>query len=74
MIVASALVAHTAWHWMADRWDVLRQYRVAWPTLDRAFVASAMRGAALLLVVVVTLWGMSVVAERLGAAREAEAR
>ena len=25
-IILSALVAHTAWHWMLDRWERLRQY------------------------------------------------
>ena len=32
IIVLSAIVAHTAWHWMIDRWDHLRQYRA--PTVD----------------------------------------
>jgi len=74
VILGSALVGHTAWHWMLDRWDVLRQYEFRWPALDRAFVESAVRGTALLLVVVVMLWGMSVLAERLARGREAEAR
>ena len=26
-IILSALVAHTAWHWMTERWAVLRQFR-----------------------------------------------
>jgi mono/diheme cytochrome c family protein len=51
VIVLSALVAHTAWHWMLDRVATLRQYRVAWPALDAAFVASVMRGIMLLLVI-----------------------
>jgi len=29
-IVLSALVAHTAWHWTAERWDTLRQFD--WPS------------------------------------------
>ena len=29
-IVLSALVAHTSWHWMGDRYDVLRQH--PWPS------------------------------------------
>ena len=32
MIVLSAIVAHTGWHWMVDRADVL--WRVEWPRLD----------------------------------------
>jgi hypothetical protein len=30
-IVLSAIVAHTAWHWMIDRWDRLRQFRAPSP-------------------------------------------
>src|SRR2546430_3829830 len=26
-IILSALVAHTGWHWMTERWDRLRQFR-----------------------------------------------
>ena len=32
VIVLSAIVAHTAWHWMIDRWDRLRQFNA--PTVD----------------------------------------
>src|SRR5437763_10878690 len=32
-IVLSALVAHTAWHWMIDRGSILRQYEFEWPAL-----------------------------------------
>jgi len=32
VVVASALVAHTGWHWMLDRWQALA--RVEWPRLD----------------------------------------
>jgi len=42
-IVLSALVAHTGWHWMADRWERLRQFPFSWPALDAARLASATR-------------------------------
>ena len=29
-IVLSALVAHTGWHWMLERWERLHQYRLDW--------------------------------------------
>src|SRR5207253_1355489 len=32
VIVLSAIAAHTAWHWMTERWEVLRQ--AEWPHLD----------------------------------------
>ena len=34
IIVLSALVAHTGWHWMTERADVL--WKVEWPQLDAA--------------------------------------
>jgi hypothetical protein len=37
MIILSAIVAHTAWHWMLERADVL--WKVNWPRLDAAAVA-----------------------------------
>ncbi len=46
-IILSALAAHTAWHWMIDRADVLRQYRFEWPALDVVFWIAAMRWAML---------------------------
>jgi hypothetical protein len=42
-IILSALVAHTAWHWMLDRWDRLRQFRFQWPELTASFLATAIR-------------------------------
>jgi len=49
IIVLSAFVAHTAWHWMLERGERLAKF--PFPTVDAAFLASAMRGlmAALLL-------------------------
>jgi hypothetical protein len=40
-IILSAIVAHTAWHWMTDRFDVLRQF--PWPAVTAADAASAIR-------------------------------
>lgn len=42
-IVASALVAHTAWHWMTDRWGDLRRFPFALPAMDAAFAAGVVR-------------------------------
>ena len=38
-IILSALVAHTAWHWMMERFDRLRQFRFEWPEINAAFLA-----------------------------------
>ena len=40
-IVLSAVVAHTAWHWMIDRGSELGQFRFEWPALDAEFAARA---------------------------------
>ena len=40
-IILSALVAHTAWHWMIDRGSQLSEYD--WPSLDAASAASGLR-------------------------------
>lgn len=49
-IVGSAFIAHTAWHWMAERFATLGEYRAqfAWPTIDLVFALGAMRFALLL--------------------------
>jgi hypothetical protein len=57
-ILLSALVAHTAWHWMLERITVLRQFTFHWPAFDAAFLAAAMRGLMLLLVLSGALWLM----------------
>jgi len=48
-IVGSVIVAHTAWHWMTERFGTLTAYRgtMAWPALDAAFALGAMRFALL---------------------------
>ena len=55
-IILSALVAHSAWHWMTGRYAVLRAYRFEWPALDLPNLASAMRGTMLLLVAIAAAW------------------
>jgi hypothetical protein len=48
IIVLSALVAHTGWHWMIEREEQLAKF--PFPTLDAALLASAMRGLMAVLV------------------------
>jgi len=59
-IVLSALVAHTAWHWMTDRWSQLRQFRFQWPVVNAAFLASAMRWAMVIIALGGLVWLVSV--------------
>jgi len=56
-IILSAIVAHTAWHWMTDRFDVLRQF--PWPTVTAADAASAIRWVMALIMVVGAAWLLS---------------
>jgi HupE / UreJ protein len=55
-IILSAIVAHTAWHWMLDRGAILRQYRFVWPALDAAFLGAALRWLAILLLLAGLVW------------------
>jgi hypothetical protein len=58
-IILSALVAHTAWHWMMDRWNVLSQFPFQWPAFTAAMLASAMRWLMLLLILMGLVWVVS---------------
>ncbi len=67
-ILLSALVGHSAWHWMADRVATLRQYRFRWPALDTAFLAGVLRGLLLLVIAAAAARLMYGLARRLGGA------
>ena len=55
-IVLSAFVAHTAWHWLTERWSVLARFDPQWPDLDTAFLAALLRWAMLAVLVVLAGW------------------
>jgi len=42
-IVASAFIAHTAWHWMTERYDTLRRFEFTWPRMDAPTLAASFR-------------------------------
>ena len=65
-IILSAFVAHTAWHWMLERWNVLREYRLEAPELNAAFLAGVMRAAMLLLIIGGAGWAMMLLYRKLG--------
>ena len=50
-IILSALVAHTGWHWMIERADLLRRFHFEWPDL-----AGAMRWVVLILILAGLDW------------------
>lgn len=55
-IILSSLVAHTAWHWMTERWELLRKFQFEWPAIDAAFLAGALRWMMLLVVAAGLYW------------------
>jgi HupE / UreJ protein len=55
-IIVSALVAHTAWHWMLARWTAFRIYPIGMPVLDAAFLAMVLRWAMVLVAVAGLIW------------------
>jgi hypothetical protein len=57
IIVLSALVAHTSWHWMIERAERLRQFQR--PAFDAAFLAAAMRWLMLALILAALVWMVS---------------
>jgi len=57
-ILLSALVAHSAWHWMIDRGGALTQYQFQMPVIDALFFAGLMRWAMMIIVIVGALWAM----------------
>jgi len=55
-ILLSALLAHSAWHWMLDRGAQLQLFTFQWPIFDSLFYAALMRWGMLLIVVVGGFW------------------
>jgi hypothetical protein len=55
-IILSALVAHTAWHWMIDRGTVLSQFHFTWPELNAVFMLSVLHWAIAIVILAGLLW------------------
>jgi hypothetical protein len=53
IIVISTLVAHQAWHWMAERWQQLRQFPP--PTMDANLAGDAIRWLMALVAITIAL-------------------
>ncbi|MSP98043.1 MAG: HupE/UreJ family protein [Betaproteobacteria bacterium] len=68
-LILSLLVAHTAWHWLLERWERLSKFPL--PPLDAAALASAMRWLIAGLALAALVW---VVQARLDKAVRAQAR
>jgi hypothetical protein len=70
-ILLSAVVAHSAWHWMTERGGSLREFQFEWPAFDAELLRSCWRGLLLLLIVLGAGWLMSGLDRRLAAPRPA---
>lgn len=57
-ILLSALLAHSAWHWMLERGGVLGQFQFQMPVFDALFFSALMRWGMMLIIIVAVLWGM----------------
>jgi hydrogenase/urease accessory protein HupE len=53
-ITLSAIVGHTAWHWMTERWSALSKHD--WPPLEIADLAAGLRWLMLGVLVAALLW------------------
>jgi hypothetical protein len=58
VVVLSAILAHTGWHWMLERGGGLLQYDFTAPVMDAAFAATALRWIMLALIVAGAGWGL----------------
>src|SRR5678816_1746723 len=54
IIICSALVAHTAWHWAGDRLEKLRQF--SWPAFDPGVLAGIMRWGIVVVAIAAAVW------------------
>ena len=55
-ILLSALLAHSAWHWMLERGAQLQQFTFQYPILDNLFFAALMRWGMLAIIVIGCFW------------------
>jgi len=61
-IILSALVGHTGWHWMLERWGRLKQF--GWPAFTASQIASTMRWLIVILIFAAALWLASLLRRR----------
>ena len=57
-VLLSAILAHSAWHWMLDRGAQLAQFRYQTPVFDNIFFVALMRWGMMLIIVFSALWVM----------------
>ena len=55
-IILSAIIAHTGWHWMIDRAQLLSRYQFELPDLNPAFFAGLLRWLMIVVAVAGAWW------------------
>ena len=70
--ILSALVCHTAWHWMIDRYAVFNQFHIQAPQFNDAFLVMLLHWAMAIIVIAGALWGISALASNRRAKSERE--
>ena len=70
-IILSALVAHTGWHWMLERWDRLRQFHFQAPDITAVWLVSVLRWMMAGVFIAGVLWLVSAVMQRRDTASKA---
>jgi len=65
-IIASVLIAHTAWHWTLERIEVLGQYPFTLPQADTILLAETLRWCILGLVIALLAWIFGILTKRFG--------
>lgn len=66
IIILSAIIAHTAWHWMLDRGSLLSSYDYRLPVFDSQFFLSLMRFGMMLIIIILAWWGLFELFKRFG--------
>lgn len=74
ILIFSVMVAHTAWHWMTERFDAFRAYHIAPPVWDTAFALAAVRTFSVVLIAGVAAWVLSGVLARYAGTTTAPSR
>ena len=62
IIILSVIVGHTAWHWMIDRFEVLRQFPR--PQITATGLATGLRWLMVIVAIAATAWLISLTARR----------
>jgi hypothetical protein len=69
-ILLSALVAHSAWHWMSERWGQLRAYDFSAPAFDGLLLVALLRWGALLAILAAAVGLLFLVFGGIGGVRD----